>query len=374
MKKETKASILKFFTAIVLMVILVFVIAYQNRDRSLDGVINIFGSQSINDARGIEGYGGAVTAPLGSKAVLVTTNTFLLMDENGRGESKEISVANPELWVCGSYALVYDGGGKDFTLYEKDTEVYRGKSERPIISAKVNKNGYVIVAAEDSGGQTEINVYNSKGTAFYSWNLGSGEFIDMDLCADNSRMVISSVADDEEELRGELTVVRLDREKKLASGFKTDEIYFSVVLNRDYTVTALGSEQLDFYNSDASLRWSLSYDGKLIRCADIRNPDMLVLCYAAADSGLIGNSTHVELINRMGEITASVGFDGLCEQLSVNGDRFAASAGKQIYVYNSQCRCEREYTADSSVKRLALLKNGKSVFVLSGSDGNILGN
>ncbi len=372
MKKETKASIVKFATAAVLVLVLVFVIAYQNRDRSIDGVADIFRRGNISDARGIEGYGGAVTAPWKNKVLLVTTNTFMLMDSSGDGKSQEISAQNPEISVAGDYILVYEGDGRRFALYEKGKQVYQNRSEHQIISAKVNKNGYVIAAGAEPGGETEITVYNSEGTAFYSWTLGSGEFIDMDLSADSTRMVISSVADAEDELRGELTVVRLDSEEKLASGVKTDEIYFKVTINRDYTVSALGSQQLELYNSDATVRWSLDYGGKTIRCADISNPDMMVLCYSAADSGLVGNSTQIEVINRLGEITASAGFNGLCESLSVNNGRFAVSAGKQIYVYDSKCALEGEYTAASAAKRIALFKDGKAVFSLSGSDGSIV--
>lgn len=374
MKKETKASILKILVAVVILAVLIFVIAYQNRNRSLGGeIINILNAGSgSSENRSIEGYASGVALPFGKKVLLVTTNTMLLMDENGNGKAADISIASPAADAADDYILVYDRDGKDFTLYSEMKPIYTGRSENPIIMGKVNGNGYVLIAGELQGGDTEIKVYNAKGEAIYVWSLGSGEFIDMDLCADNSRMVISSVSNAEDELRGEISVVRLDSTELQASGFESDEIYFNVKINRDYTVSALGSRQLDLYNSDGSRRWSLDYGGKTLLSADIDSPDMMVICCESTSSGLMGNSTEIEVVNRMGEVTASAEFDGLCERLSKNEKLFAVSAGKKIYIYDEKCRLQKELSADFSVKALSLFKSGDAAFVLSGSTGSII--
>lgn len=370
MKKETKAAVVKALTAAVIMIVLIFVILYQNRDLSLGSAEILVGGGE--GSRVIEGYGGGVTAAVGKKNLLVTTNTFLLMDENGKGKAIDISVSNPEVWVCGDYILIYDSGAHQFILYEGSKLVYESRFEADIISAKVNEKGYVIIAGEENSGETTVMVHNKNASPIYSWRLGSGEFVDMDLCADNSRMVISSVDSGEEELRGCLTVVALDSEEKMAACFKSDEIYFNVVINRDHTIAALGSEQLDFYNSDASIRWSLDYGGKTLRNANILNSDAAVLAFASADSGLMGNSTQIEVVNRLGEITASAGIDGLSESLSVNGDMFAVSAGKKVYIFTDKCELKRELTCSSQPKSISLFKSGRAVFALSSGSGSIV--
>ncbi len=374
MKKETKGKISRAVTAVIISAILIFVIAYQNRDKSLKGeIVSILETGSKDETRSIEGYAGANVFPYGSKAALVTTNTLMLMDEKGKGKAEDISVPSPQSVCSGDYILICDRGGRSFTLYDGTKEVYSAKTECDIISGRVNRNGYAAVAEELSGGNTEIIVYNAKGEAIYSWTMGSGEFVDMDLCADNTRLAISSVGDSQDKLMGEITVVRLDMTEKAASGFETDEIYFNVKINRDYTVSALGSEKLDLYNSDGSRRWSLSYDGRTLLGADISSPDRMILCCQSASSGLGGNSTEVEVVNRMGEITASTVFDGLCEHLCVSGKLFAVSAGKRIFIYDEKCTLKNELLSDYAVKGLALFKDGNSAFVLSGSGGNIIG-
>lgn len=371
MKKETVASILKFAIALVIIAALIFVVIYQNRNASIGGEINIFRGDG-EDSRGIEGYSVGRTVPFGDKVLLVTTNTLLLLDSRGRGETQSVSFSDPEISVSGRYIMAYNGGGKLLSLYRDDKLVYEKRADAEIISAVVNENGYCAVAYQEEVGQTNITVYNAGGTAFYSWNLGSGQFIGMDLSADNTHLVISSLSDAADEMIGELSFIRLDSEEKQAIGSKNDEIYFDVHMNRDYSVLALGSQQLDYYNPDGSVRWSLPYNGKTLRSADISDPNMIVLCYTAADSGLLGNSTEIEVINRLGEITASTSFDGLCERLSVNGDRFAASAGKKIFIYDKKCELKRELSSNSAVKGMSLFKDGKTVFALSGSGGSII--
>lgn len=373
MKKETKGKISKVLSAVLILAALIFVIAYQNRDVSLsDGLDSILSSSGKGDGRSIEGYAGASTFPLGKKTALVTTNTLMLTDESGSSKALDISIPTPQTDNAGSYILICDRNGRSFYLYDETKEIYSLKTESPIIKGSVNQNGYAAVACEITGGDTEILVYNPKGEAIYSWNLSSGEFVNMDLCADNTRLAVSSVSDTQDELRGEITVVRLDRTEKAASGFETDEIYFNISINRDYTVAALGSRQLDFYNSDGSKRWSLSYDGRTLLGADISSADMMILCCQSASSGLIGNSTDIEVVNRMGKITATANLDGLCEGLSKNGKRFAVSAGKRVYIYDEKCTVERELLSDFAVKGLALYKSGKSAFVLSGSTGKTI--
>lgn len=374
MKKETKRSVLRIVLAAAVLAALIFVIAYQNRDRSLGGeIVDILGSgKNAEDSRGVEGYAGGTALPVGDKALLLTTNTFLLMDENGRGSAKDISIASPAACACGDYIVVCDREGRDFALYKGDKQVYSLRTEYPIISAKVNKNGYAFVAGEPSGGGAEIRVYNDKGEAIYAWSMGGGEFVDMDLSADNSRLVISSVGDAEDELRGELTVVRLDKTERQAAGVREGEIYFNVKINRDYTITALGSEQLALYNSDGALRWSLGYDGRTLLGADTSNPDAMVICCESASSGLVGKSTQIELVNRLGEVTASTEMNGLCETLSVSGGHIAASAGNRVFIYDEKCRLKKELLSDFTVKHMALFDSGKAAFVMSGSAGNII--
>ena len=370
MKKETIASILKVVIALILIAALVFVVIYQNRNYTIGGEISIF--KGDGSARGIEGYSVARTTPFGDNVLLLTTNTLLLLDHRGRGEPVGVSFSDPDFSVSGRYILAYNDGGKLLSLYKDDKLIYDKRTDANIISAVVNENGYCAVAYQEEIGETHIMVYNSEGTAFYSWNLGSGQFIGMSLSGDNTNLVISSLSDAADGVRGELSFIRLDSEEKQAVGAVDDEIYFDVHMNRDHTVLALGSQQLDYYNGDGTLRWSLPYNGKTLRNADISNPDMIVLCYTAADSGLVGNSTEVEVISRLGEVTASTSFDGLCENLSVNGDRFAVSAGKKILIYNRKCELKKEFSSNSAVKRMSLFGDGKTVFALSGSNGSLI--
>ena len=371
MKKEIIASILKFAIALVLIAALIFVVIYQNRNATVGSEINIFKGDGEN-ARGIEGYSVGRTVSFGNKSLLVTTNTLMLLDRRGRGEKKDVSFSEPEISVSGRYIMVYNGGGRLLSLFKDDKLVYEKRSDADIISAVVNENGYSAVAYQEEVGETNIMIYNTDGKAFYSWNLGSGQFIGMSLSPDNTHLVISSLSDAADKVVGELSFIRLDSEEKQAMSSVDDEIYFDVHMNRDYSVIALGSQQLDYYNADGRIRWSIPYNGKTLRSADINDPDMMVLCYTAADSGLVGNSTEVEVINRLGEITASTSFDGLCECLSVNGDRFAASAGKKIFIYNRKCELKRELSSNSAVRGLSLFGDGKTVFALSGSGGSII--
>lgn len=371
MRKVTLASVLKIGIALLLIAALVFVIIYQNRDKEMGGRIEIFKGNGEN-ARGIEGYSLGRTAPFGDKALLVTTNTMLLLDNRGRGETMEISLSAPEVSVCGRYILTYNSKGRQVTLYRDEKEIYETRSDDDVISAVVNEEGYAAVAYGGEGGETRIVVYNAEGEAFYTWTLGSGQFVSMDLSADSTHMVISSLNDNTEALIGELSFIRLDSEEKKAAASQEDEMYFKVKMNRDYSVLALGSKQLDAYNADGSLRWTLPYDGRTLLSADISDPDMAVICTSSADSGLAGNSTEVEVVNRLGEVTASTRFDGLCESLSVCGDHFAASAGKKIFVFDKKCALKRELSSTSAIKSLTLFRDGKTVFVLSGSGGSVI--
>lgn len=371
MKKVTLASIIKIGIAVLLIATLVFVIIYQNRGNETGSRIEIFKANGEN-SQGIEGFSMGRTSPFGDKALLVTTNTLILLDSKGRGETKGVSLSAPEVSVNGKYILTYNNGGHQVTLYKGEKEIYETRSDDDIISAVVNEQGYVAVAYDEEGGETRIVVYNAKGKAFYTWSLASGRFVNMDLSDDSTHMVISSLSDSAEALVGELTFIRLDSEEKMASASLEDEIYFDVEISRDYSVLALGSKQLDAYNADGGLRWSLPYDGRTLRSADISDPDMAVICTAATDSGLAGNSTDVEVVNRLGEITASTHFDGLCENLSLSGDYFAASAGKKIFIFDKKCALRRELSSNTAIKGLSLFKNGKSVFVLSGSGGSVL--
>ena len=96
MKRETLASVFKIGAAVLLIAVLAFVIVYQNRKTGLGSRIEIFKGDG-EDSRGIEGYSLGRTMPFGGRALLVTTNTMLLLDEKGRSEALDISLSDPEI-------------------------------------------------------------------------------------------------------------------------------------------------------------------------------------------------------------------------------------------------------------------------------------
>lgn len=373
MNKQRIFSIIKNIMAVVVIISMFVIIFYQNRDRDIFKFGKDESSSLITTTQdGAEESTGGDVKRIGDKVAYLTTTSLRILDENAKGENVQLALSNPLMHTESEYAACYNEDSTEVSVYKNEREYYSVKLENNILRAKVNENGYLFTATEKEGYNCECMVFNRNGEAIFKWDVSKSEFLDGDINCNNDLMAISLAAAGNEKLLGEVVLIDITDAKVVEKQSFESKIFYCVDFNRNDTFTALGSHCLTYFNADGTEKWSYDYGKDSLIKAEVSNPDMMVVAFAAAGSVVEGNSTTVRVINRLGKVIAEKSYPDIIDDIALSDNAIALAFGKTIYVTNSDLREKKTVKTDSGVKKIALFDDNEHLFVISASGGGIM--
>lgn len=164
----------------------------------------------------------------GSIAVLTQTE-FAVYSTGGKNTlSYKHGFNKPQVHITGSYALLYDVGGKKTVLLSKNKVVREQEFEHSILCAAVSKDGYLGIAAGASSFGTQFSVYDTTQTEIFKWYTSDYQILSLSFL-DSKGAVAGCVGAQNGEKRSILYTFQFDKQEPLA---KT-EVPGSLVLATD---------------------------------------------------------------------------------------------------------------------------------------------
>ena len=373
MNKQKILNILKNAASILIVICLFVIIYYQNRDRGFSKLFNNENTAiSKENDSSMEGYLSGDICRVDDKVAFLTTNSYSVVDKDGESKDIEIAISQPVINSEGDFVIFYSKDSKEATVCKKESEYYSVKAENRIIKGKINRNGYALVVTEKEGYSSEIMVYNRVGEAIFKWDLSKSEILDADINLDNNKIVVSVIESENNKMLGKVMLIDITDASVSESQYFESEVFYNVEFNRNGTFIAVGNDELSYFNADGTLKWKHSYDGKTLLKADISNPDMMVLAFSAIGSGVKGNSTDIQIINRLGKVVAEKTADGHLDDISVNNKRIAIAFGKRVAIYDQNLNEKDTIEAETGIKRLVFYDDDRHLFVLGNTGGNII--
>ncbi|MBE7055452.1 MAG: hypothetical protein E7392_05000 [Ruminococcaceae bacterium] len=367
MNKEKLLNILKNTAAVVVILSMFVIIFYQNRDRDIfkfkdeenSSVITSQGGDAVR-------FSGGDIRKVGDRVAYITTTSLNFYNEAADCESVTLALSKPVLHTEGEYLVCYNEDSLEAEVYKENRLYYSIKTENRIVGAKVNKNGYLLIATEKEGYNCECMIYNRSGEAIFKWDISKSEFIDADINYDNDAIVLSLAAAGKEKLVGEIILLDITDAKVIEKKTFDSKVFYSVNFNRNGTFTALGSHTLSYFNADGTQKWAYDYEEKTLIKADVSNPDMMVT--ALSDSG----SVTVKVINRLGKVTAEKSYTEMIDDISVSESGIGLAFGKNIYITDSSLHEKKNIQSKFGANKIELYNDNKHLFVLGSADAEIL--
>ncbi len=373
MSKEKLLYILKNIATLIIIIAMFVIIFYQNRDRDIFKFGKSESSKVVSTTQNnAEGYSNADIRRSGDKVALLTTKSYSVLDEDAKGQSINVALSSPRLHTEDKYAACYNLDSTEVIVFKDETETYRVKTDNKIISTKVNKNGYLFVATEKEGYNCECMVFNREGEAIFKWDVSKSEFLDGDINCSNNAIALSLAAAGNNKLVGEVVLIDITHAEVIKKETFDSSVFFSLDFNNNDTYVALGNSNLTYFNSDGTRKWSYEFGKKTLLKADISNHDMMVLAFSATGGVIDGNSSHIEVINRLGKVTSEKTYDGVIDDISLSNTAIALVFDKEILVVNSNLKEKKTVKTDYSIKKVELYDDNEHLFVLGKSGGEIL--
>lgn len=128
------------------------------------------------------------------KGLAVAGNTGVtIFSATGRQlVSHGIQYNDPVAVGSGKYLLVYERGGKQYSLYNANTQMHAGETEYPISGAAVSDSGMYALISSASDANSAVYLYNNRFALINIYKRG-GSVLDVAISADGRRIALLTV-------------------------------------------------------------------------------------------------------------------------------------------------------------------------------------
>lgn len=299
-------------------------------------------------------------AVAGNRSVTVFTAT-------GRQTvSQTIAYRNPIAMGSGKYLLVYDLGGKDYSLYNSYTQIFSGKTDYAISGATVSDTGmYALISSSDTYNSV-VSLYNSNFKMINRFNK-NGYVMDVAINSKGSAVAIVTSTHAAGTFTTELLVCRTESQNVLTSVTVANSLALSCTFTENDTVGILCSDGVYTYSSNGRLENSHAFAGDTVVASSVGG-DGIAVCLQT-----LGSAERKDLLifDRQGKLIcrtkASEQVDGLTRygnsvyiRTAMGIDLLEARSGQTLHL---SCNTDQRTVLAVSENEILLCSHQKAVYM-----------
>ena len=233
------------------------------------------------------------------KGLAVAGNTGVtIFSATGRQlVSHGIQYNDPVAVGSGKYLLVYERGGRQYSLYNANTQMHIGETEYPISGAAISDSGMYAIISSASDANSAVYLYNNRFALINIYKKG-GNVLDAAISADGHRIALLTVTPHE---GGVSTSVMLAEPGK-GSAIAEKVIASSLGIKCDFTesgkLAALCTTGVAYISEDGEVEFFRDFEGKILATADLSGDGVAVCLKKTA----ISEKNMIIIFDKSGKI------------------------------------------------------------------------
>ncbi|MBR2714634.1 MAG: hypothetical protein IKB73_00300 [Ruminococcus sp.] len=363
-----------FLSAVILLVLLVCVFCYANRDRlSFTNIKNWvqYGVFHTNDEDTfpISTQGDVITngnfTRIDSNLVYISDTQFVTANNYGKTiyNSKQ-NYINPALVKASDcdLSLSYNIGSTDFFINTIDTNVYTGMAEDNIFVADICKNGTYALVTEKDGYLSKLYVYSNENKQIFAYSFADYYITSVALNDDGTKATLTGISAHEATPISAVYLLDFTKEEPLVfEEFSDNVLYHCDYLNNNY-ICIIGENSSYVLNSRTKSFSTTNYDGKTLTAFDV-NTDTNTFTLSLSRSG-DGRMCDLLSFSTSGVLKNSVSTELSVTAMSTYKNRIAVLSGDTVSLYTKDGKLLSEEDAGL---------DPHSVVLYSSSDAYVLG-
>ena len=212
------------------------------------------------------------------KGLAVAGNTGVtIFSATGRQlVSHGIQYNDPVAVGSGKYLLVYERGGKQYSLYNANTQMHAGETEYPISGAAISDSGMYAIISSASDANSAVYLYNNRFALINVYKKG-GNVLDAAISADGHRIAILTVTPN----KGGVSTSVMLAEPGKGSSISENVIASSMGMQCHFTesgkLAVLCTTGVAYLSADGEVEFFHDFEGKIPTTADLSG-DGVALC------------------------------------------------------------------------------------------------
>ena len=226
--------------------------------------------------------------------------------------SSNHSYGNPNLKACSQYVLLYDVGGKQFSLYNSFSKVSEETSDHPIYDACIANDGSFAIITRSEKYDSVVRVYQKNGTK-YDYNFAEGRVSSATLSKNGRQLAVAIINSDGEEISTEIRLYRIGSSDYTSSKLSFSGISYDVKIFDNGNIAVIAARGVNVFNS------SLNLIGEYLTNKEIYTysfgEDNVVASHLSDDK----SKTEVLIFNNWGRVERSIEFNDRVLDVATEG-------------------------------------------------------
>ncbi len=296
----------------------------------------------------------------GNDLLLINHEGITALGRNGNEMWNIVfSMTTPMADVEDDYIMLADMNGKTVNLYDKDVLLTQIKTDNEIISAKVNKNGYIAVATDELGYKGLVTVYDRNGNEIFKWHSGAGYIGDVDI-SDKNIIAVSQLMTDKERIYSRVVMLNVKSEEEKVLSETIGGVAMNVTYRDNGEFVVVSDSEACGFKKSGALKFRADFRSRKLCGYDIEDEHNMVF---ALVSGL--NTTILESYSAKGELRGSYEAYSSVETFDVSGEYILVASTGKVIRCNPKGELKFETEISHDIKKVGILP-GRNKFIAIG--------
>ncbi len=356
-KKETFKNVFnkKRIVAVLILLVLTLVMMFSNPE--FQKFLSRPDSVSVSFQPGMNYY----AVNYGKEMLIVGKEGVRSIDSRGREVFSLVNnITEPGVMVKNDFIMLADMGGNQSYLYKNDKLISQIKTEREILAAKLNKNGYIAISSSELGYKGVVSVFDKSGKELFKWHSGSGYIGDIDISSKNE-LAAAQLMTDKEKVYSKIMLVDISGKEEAKCIAEVDGIVLKLKYKNGGGLIAVTDEKVYVFKKNGKQQFVIDFDGKTPVECNIENENNMVFAF---DSGT--NNTILESYSSRGKLRGRLETDGEIKTFDVNGECILAVTINGVYRFSPSGKQKGKIEAGQDIKKIKIFA-GRDEFLSLGS-------
>ncbi len=283
---------------------------------------------------------------------------LVITDKTGTEfQNTALGFRKPVLSANDRYVLVYDSGGTGLLVADSFSVLFEKQMENPIITAKMNENGYLVVVTEGDGFLAKVYVYDASFREIYRYRSLSRYILDAALSSDNKALALSAMNIEGSGIVPEILYFKLDREEVVWSAAYEENPCIQVSIKNDGTVCGLFSWGMVSLSEKGTEYQRYQFDNQVLQCYSLRDSSVNVFVISAAENG----DATVVVCDEKGKVKNTVPLSFYVTSVDYKDGRLIVLGNQRCQVFNGSGKVLLDFVPE---RASAVYLMGKSTVVV----------
>lgn len=225
--------------------------------------------------------------------------------------SSNHAYGNPTLKTSDQYILLYDVGGKQFSLYNSFSKLNEGVLNHPIYDGFISQSGTFALVTKSEDYDSVVKVYHNNGTK-YDYNFSKGRVASVSLSQNGLQIAVLLIRTNKTEISTELRLYKIGSNNYSSAELTFSGIPYEMKMFDGGNIAVIGEKGVNVFNSNLSLIGEYLSDSEIYSYSF--GNDNIVISHSNTDNA----KTEVVVLNKRGKIEKKLDFEDRVMDIAVH--------------------------------------------------------